>query len=63
MDKELVLHVMTNSFKQANLRLAVEKGMKDSDASVYIESMSESIANCMGSVLDDLIENFPDIIK
>lgn len=63
MNKELILHTMTNSFKQANVRLAVENGMQEEQATEYINSMSESIAKCMSNVLDDLLDNFPNFIK
>jgi len=63
MNKELILHTMTNSFKQANINLAVEKGMQEKEASEYINNMSESIAKCMANVLEDLLDNFPNFIK
>ncbi len=63
MNKELILQIMTNSFKKANVSLAVQNGVKEEEASKYVEEMSNVIHKCMDSVLEDLLEQFPDFIK
>jgi hypothetical protein len=63
MNKELLLQIMTDSFKKANVSLAVQNGAKQEEASKYVEEMSNIIYKCMHSVLDDLLEHLPDSIK
>lgn len=54
---------MVASFKEANVGLAIQNGMIEKEARESIELMSSSIEKCMEKVLDNLIENFSDIIK
>ncbi len=63
MNKDLLIHLMTDSFKQANIKLSVESGINEDQAKHMVDSMHESIFKCMNSVLDNLIENFPNFIK
>ena len=63
MNKEIILASMVASFKEANVGLAIQNGMIEKEARESIELMSSSIEKCMEKVLDNLIENFSDIIK
>jgi len=63
MNKEIVLASMVASFMEANVGLAIENGMTESDARQSIDLMSVSIEKCMEKVLDNLTENFSEIIK
>lgn len=54
---------MVDSFKKANISLAIEKGMSEKESKDYIESMSESIEKCMDKVLENLLENYPIFLK
>lgn len=54
---------MVASFMEANVGLAIENGMTESDARQSIDLMSVSIEKCMEKVLDNLTENFSEIIK
>lgn len=63
MNKEIILASMVASFKEANVGLAIQNGMIEKEARESIEFMSSSIEKCMEKVLDNLIENFSDIIK
>ena len=61
MNKDLVLNRMVDSFKKANVELAIASGVEKASAESQIEVMDESIKKCMEKVLKDLVENFPDI--
>jgi hypothetical protein len=61
MNKDLVLNRMVDSFKKANVELAIVSGVEKASAESQIEVMDESIKKCMEKVLEDLVENFPDI--
>lgn len=61
MNKELILSVMVHSFKKANIDLAVESGIEKLTAESQVELMDEVVKKCMEKVLEDLVENFPDI--
>lgn len=61
MNKDLVVSIMAHSFKKANIELAVNSGVESSSAHTQIEAMDEIIKKCMENVLEDLIENFPNI--
>ena len=61
MNKDLILSIMVHSFKKANIDLAVESGVEKISAESQIEVMDEVIKKCMEKVLDNLVENFPDI--
>lgn len=61
MNKDLVLSIMVHSFKKANIDLAVDSGIESSSAQTQVEAMDEVVKKCMVKVLDDLLENFPDI--
>ena len=63
MNKHLILSSMVDSFKKANVSLAIEQGMQEKESKDYIESMSESIEKCMDKVLENLLESFPDFLK
>lgn len=63
MNKDLLLNSMIATFKESNVSLAIQSGMAEKDAREIIESMSDSIEKCMESVINKLIESFPDIIK
>lgn len=63
MNKDLIVSSMTASFKEANISLAIKKGMSENEARKTIDSMSDSINFCMDKVFDSLIENFPIFIK
>lgn len=63
MNKELILALMTNSFKQANIKLAVENGIEQSLAIQHVDAMNSSVEKCMSQVLEDLLDNFPNFIK
>mgnify|MGYP006921469334 CR=1 FL=1 len=52
---------MVHSFKKANIDLAVDSGIESSSAQTQVEAMDEVVKKCMVKVLDDLLENFPDI--
>lgn len=54
---------MVDSFKKANVSLAMEQGMGEKESKDYVESMSESIEKCMDKVLENLLENFSTFIK
>lgn len=61
MNKDLILSIMAHSFKKANIDLAVESGVDPSSAQSQVEAMDTIIKKCMDKVLDDLLENFPNI--
>jgi hypothetical protein len=61
MNKDLVLNIMVHSFKKANVDLAIESGVEKTSAESQIELMDEVVKKCMEKVLEDLVENFPDI--
>ncbi len=63
MNKELIINAMAASFKEANIKLAVKNGMPEDKARQAIEPMSDSILKCMDSVLETLLESFPEFIK
>lgn len=63
MNRDLILSLMTDSFKRANVSMAVEQGMNKEQVESGMQQMHSSIEKCMGSVLDSLLENFPDLIK
>lgn len=63
MNKYLILSSMVDSFKKANVSLAIEQGMGEKESKDYVESMSESIEKCMDKVLENLLENFSTFIK
>jgi hypothetical protein len=61
MNKDLVLNIMAHSFKKANVDLAIESGVEKASAESQIQLMDEVVKKCMEKVLEDLVENFPDI--
>ncbi len=63
MNKKLIIESMTDSFKEANISLAIKSGMTEEQAKESIGLMSSSIEICMENVLDNLLKNFPEIIK
>ena len=52
---------MAHSFKKANVDLAIESGVEKASAESQIQLMDEVVKKCMEKVLEDLVENFPDI--
>ena len=63
MNRDIIIHAMSASFKQANIDLAIKNGMEEKQANLVVEQMSDSIKTCMENVSDTLLENFPEFIK
>lgn len=58
MNKDLIITVMTESFKKSNIDMAIESGMQESDARAQVEAMDSVIKKAMSFVLETLLNNF-----